>query len=131
MGRGAQSIDVADYLAEVEQAGKTRAADYHPATAREPRRVLTLNGSALGGANNGEGRGDWSPKRNVTVHVAVTGSGYAYGASVAGCDGSMELSYQAEASGLVKLFDVDERLLCRRLGCRALIEKTKEARNEE
>lgn len=116
------SIDVADYLAEVARHAASPPAGYHPATAREPRRVLTLDGVALGGANNGEGRGDWTPRRNVTVHVAVTGSGYAYGASVAGCDGSMELSYQAEASGLVVLHSVDTRLLCRRPGCRLLTE---------
>jgi hypothetical protein len=85
---------------------------------------LILNGAALGGANNGESRGDWSPKYNVTVHVAVTGSGYAYGASAAACDGSMELSDQAEVSGLVELRKVDARLLCRRPGCRALIERS-------
>lgn len=123
------AIDVADYHAEVARHADDRSADYHPATVREPSRVLTLNGEALGGANNGEGRGDWTPRLNVTVHVAVTGSGYAYGASVAACDGSMELSYQAEASGLVELRKVDSRLLCGRPGCRTF--RTKEARNKE
>ncbi len=122
------SIDVANYRDEVARHEQTKSADYHPATASEPRRVLTWNGEALGGSNNGEGRTDWTPRRNVTVHAAVTGSGYAYGTSVAACDGTMELSYQAELSGLVELRNVDDQLLCRRPGCRAL---TKEARNEE
>ncbi|WP_030248193.1 hypothetical protein [Streptomyces sp. NRRL S-455] len=122
------SIDVADYRDEVARNEQDRPDDYHPATADEPRRILTWNGEALGGANNGEGHGDWTPRRNVTVHVAVTGSGYAYGTSVAACDGSMELGESAELSCLVELRKVDSRLLCRRPGCRALI---KEARNEE
>lgn len=122
------SIDVADYHGEVARHEQTEPADYHPATADEPRRILTWNGEALGGSNNGEGRTDWTPRLNVTVHVAVTGSGYAYGASVAACDGSMELGESADLSCLVELRKVDSRLLCRRPGCRALI---KEARNEE
>lgn len=125
------SIEVADYLSEVEQSVYNRSADYHPAAAREPRRVLALNGAALGGANNGEARDDWGQKANVTVHAAVTGQGYAYGAAVAGCDGSMELDYEADASGLVELHRVDAQLLCRRPGCRKRIEQelTKETRN--
>jgi hypothetical protein len=128
MGLPVEFIDVDDYHAEIERARNNRPADYHPATACEPRRALTLNGAVLGGANNGEGTADWTPCLNVTVHVAVTGSGYAYGASVAACDGTMELGESAELSCLVELPTVDSRLLCRRPGCLAL---TKEARNEE
>lgn len=123
-------IEVGDYRDEAARHEQTRPADYHPATAREPRRVLTLHGEILAGANNGEGRGDWSYRPNVTVHTAITGSGYAYGASVAACDGSMELGYGADPSALVVVRKVDERLLCRRPGCRTARE-TKEARNEE
>jgi hypothetical protein len=114
------SIEVGDYHAEVGHHEQTRPDDYHPATANEPRRVLTWNGEVLAGSNNGEGREDWSYRPNVVVHTAVTGSGYAYGASVAACNGALELSYQADLSGLVKVSTVDERLLCRRPGCRAM-----------
>jgi hypothetical protein len=119
MTRRAASIEVADYHEEIMNHAQTRPADYHPATANEPRRVLTWNGEILAGSNNGEGRNDWAYQPNVTVHTAVTGSGYAYGASVAACNGNLELSYQAELSGLVKVTTVDARLLCRRPGCRA------------
>jgi hypothetical protein len=119
MTRRAPAIEVGDYHDEVQRHAQTRPADYHPATAREPRRVLTWNGDALAGSNNGEGRDDWSYRPNVVVHTAVTGSGYAYGASVAACNGSLELGYQAELSALVKVGTVDERLLCQRSGCRA------------
>jgi hypothetical protein len=122
------SIDVADYRDEVVRHEQDRPGDYHPATADEPRRILIWNGEALGGANNGEGHSDWTPRLNVTVHAAVTGSGYAYGTSVAACDGSMELGESAELSCLVELRKVDSRLLCRRPGCRVL---TKEARSKE
>lgn len=117
---GVPRIEVADYHDEVAIRAETRPADYHPATANEPRRALTWDGDVLAGAINGEGREDWSPKPNVVVHTAVTGSGYAYGASVAACDGDKELSYQAELSGLVKVDTVDKQLLCRRSGCRAM-----------
>jgi hypothetical protein len=118
--RRAASIEVADYHDEVMHHMRTRPDDYHPATANEPRRALTWNSEVLGGSNNGEGRGDWSYRPNVTVHTAVTGSGYAYGASVAACNGLMELGSQAELSDLVKIRDVDGRLLCQRPGCRAM-----------
>jgi hypothetical protein len=120
MTRRAASIEVADYHDEVMHHTQTRPADYHPATANEPRRVLTCNGEIVAGSNNGEGRDDWSYRPNVVVHTAVTGSGYAYGTSVAACNGSMELSYNAEMSSLVKVSTVDERLLCQRRGCRAM-----------
>jgi hypothetical protein len=119
MTRRVTSIEVADYHDEVLRHERTRPADYHPATANEPRRVLTWNGAVLAGGNNGEGRTDWSYRPNVTVHTAVTGAGYAYGTSVAACNGDLELSYNAEVSSLVKVSTVDERLLCRRPGCRA------------
>jgi hypothetical protein len=112
------AIEVADYHDEVTQFERTRPTDYHPAKANEPRRVLLWEGSILAGANNGEDRGDWSHQRNVVVHTAVTGSGYAYGTSVAACNGSLELSYNAEVSSLVKVREVDEGLLCQRPGCR-------------
>lgn len=114
------SIGIADYHEEILRHAQTRPDDYHPAAADEPRRTLTWNGQALGGASNGEGRSNWTPCRNVTVHTAVTGSGYAYGASVAACNGSVELGYQAELSALVKIDDVDAPLLCRRPACRTL-----------
>lgn len=120
MTRRPASIEVADYHDEIVQHERTRPDDYDPATASEPRRVLTYRGKVLAGSNNGEGRGNWSYRPNVTVHIAVTGSGYVYGASVAACDGSMELSYNAEMSSLVDVSTVDGRLLCRRPGCRAL-----------
>jgi hypothetical protein len=120
MTRRAPAIEVGDYHDEVARHEQARPDDYHPATANEPRRVLTWNGDVLAGSNNGEGRDDWSYRPNVVVHTAVTGSGYAYGASVAACNGSLELSYQAEVSGLVKVRDVDARLLCQRPGCRAM-----------
>lgn len=120
MTRRAASLEVADYQDEVMQHERTRPDNYHPAVANEPRRVLTHSGKVLAGANNGEGRGSWSYRPNVTVHTAVTGSGYAYGACVAACNGSMELSYNAELSSLVDVTTVDERLLCQRPGCRAL-----------
>jgi hypothetical protein len=116
--RRAVSIEVADYRDEVIRHERTRPADYHPATANEPRRALTWNGELLAGSNNGEGRGDWSYRPNVAVHTAVTGSGYAYGISVAACNGSLELGYNAE--DLVKVSTVDERRLCQRPGCRAM-----------
>jgi hypothetical protein len=118
--RRATTIEVADYHDEIVQHERTRPTDYHPATANEPRRVLTYQAKILAGANNGEGRDDWSHRSNVTMHIAVTGSGYAYGASVAACNGSMELSYNAELSSLVDVTKVDDRLLCQRPGCRAL-----------
>lgn len=117
--RRVPSIEVADYHDEIVQHERTRSDDYHPATANEPRRVLTWNGEILGGSNNGEGRSDWGYRPNVTVHTAVTGSGYAYGTSVAACNGSLELSYNAEMSSLVEISTVDEKLLCQRPGCRA------------
>lgn len=120
MTRRAASIEVAGYHDEITRFERTRPADYHPATANEPRRVLTHNGRVLAGSNNGEGRADWSHRRNVIVHTAVTGAGYVYGASVAACNGSMELSYNAELSSLVDVTKVDERLLCERPACRAL-----------
>lgn len=120
MTRRAPSIEVGDYHDEITQHERTRSADYHPAKANEPRRVLTWNGKVLAGSNNGEGRNDWSYRPNVTVHVAVTGAGYAYGTSVAACNGSMELSYNADMSSLVDVTAVDVRLLCKRPGCRAL-----------
>lgn len=120
MTRRAPSIEVGDYRDEVIRHERTRSDDYHPATANEPRRVLTMNGKALAGSNNGEGRDDWAYRPNVTVHTAVTGSGYAYGASVAACNGSMELGYNAELADLVDVTKVDDRLLCQRPGCRAL-----------
>jgi hypothetical protein len=113
------TVEIGDYHDEVLRHAQTRPADYHPATANEPRRVLTWNGEVLAGSNNGEGRSDWTYRPNVVVHTAVTGSGYAYGASVAACNGDLELSYQAELSALVKVSAVDDRLLCRRRGCRA------------
>ena len=116
----APSIEVGDYHDEIVQHTRTRPADYHPATANEPRRVLTRNGVILAGSNNGEGRNDWSYRPNVTVHTAVTGSGYAYGTSVAGCNGAMELGYNAEMADLVDVTTVDDRLLCQRPGCRVL-----------
>ncbi|MFC9891485.1 hypothetical protein [Streptomyces pilosus] len=119
MTRRASSIELGDYHDEVVQHERTRTDDYHPATANEPRRVLTYNGQILAGSNNGEGRDDWGQRYNVIVHTAVTGSGYTYGASVAACNGSMELSYNAELSSLVDVTKVDERLLCQRPGCRA------------
>lgn len=119
MSRGLAAIEVADYHDEIVQHERTRTDDYHPATANEPRRVLLFGGKVVGGSNNGEGRGDWGHRYNVVVHTAVTGSGYAYGASVAACNGSLELSYNAEMSSLVKVSDVDDRLLCRRPACRA------------
>lgn len=119
MTRGLASIEVAAYHDEVMEHTRTRPADYHPATANEPRRVLTWNGEIVAGSNNGEGRSDWGYRPNVAVHTAVTGSGYVYGASVAACNGSLELSYNAELSSLVKVREVDERLLCQRPGCRA------------
>ncbi|MYW49622.1 hypothetical protein [Streptomyces sp. SID161] len=120
MTRRAASIEVADYHDEVIRHEQTRSDSYHPATANEPRRVLTSNGKVLAGSNNGEGRNDWSYRPNVTAHTAVTGSGYAYGTSVAACNGSMELSYNAEMSDLVDVTAVDVRVLCQRRGCRAL-----------
>jgi hypothetical protein len=112
-------MDIADYQNEVtDRAGPPSGGA--PVDMSEPRRVLTWNGQILGGASNGEGRNDWTSRRNVTVHVAVTGSGYAYGASVAACNGSVELGYQAELCDLVKISEVDTGLLCRRPACRAL-----------
>ncbi|WP_166520555.1 hypothetical protein [Streptomyces leeuwenhoekii] len=120
MTRRAAAIEVADYHDEVAQFERTRSADYHPAKANEPRRVLTLRGGVLAGANNGEGRGDWAHRPNVAVHTAVTGSGYAYGTSVAACNGSLELGHNAELSALVVVSTVDDRLLCQRPACRAM-----------
>jgi hypothetical protein len=112
------SVEVADYHEEVARHESTRPADYHPSTGNEPRRMLTLMGEVLAGSSNGEGRSDWAYRPNVVVHTAVTGSGYAYGTSVAACNGSLELSYNAEVSSLVKVREVDEELLCQRPGCR-------------
>lgn len=120
------SIEIADYHDEVAQHTRMRPADYHPAVANEPRRVLTWEREVLTGSNNGEGRSDWAYRPNVTVHTAVTGSGYAYGVSVAACDGSLELSYNSDLSSLVKVSAVDKQLLCRRPGCRAMRETTTE-----
>ena len=120
MTRRSSAIEVGDYHDEVQRHAQTRPADYHPATAQEPRRVLTWNGEVLAGSNNGEGRSNWTYRPNVVVHTAVTGSGYTYGASVAACNGDLELSYQAELSALVKAIDVAEQLLCRRPGCRSM-----------
>lgn len=124
MTRRPASIEVADYHDEIMQHERTRTADYHPAVANEPRRVLTYHGQVLAGSNNGEGRSDWSPRPNVTVHTAVTGSGYSYGTSVAACNAALELSYNAELSSLVDVTKVDDRLLCQRPACRALRAQT-------
>jgi len=124
MTRRAPAIELGDYHDEVLRHEQARPASYHPATANEPRRVLTWNGDVLGGSNNGEGRSDWSYRPNVAVHTAVTGSGYVYGASVAACNGSLELSYNAELASLVTISSVDERLLCQRPGCRATRSET-------
>ena len=113
------TINVGDYHDEVMQHMANPPADYHPATANEPRRVLTWDGEALAGSNNGEGRSDWGYKPNVTNHIAVTGSGYAYGASVAACNGDLEIGQNAEMADLVKAHTVDARLRCRRPACRA------------
>lgn len=120
MTRRAPTIELGDYHDEVLRHTQARPAGYHPATAKEPRRALVWNGEVLAGSNNGEGRNDWSYRPNVVVHTAVTGSGYVYGASVAGCNGSLELGYNAELSALVKVGSVDEQLLCQRPGCRAM-----------
>lgn len=124
MSRRPSTIDVGDYRDEALRSRANPPADYHPATAREQRRVLTWNGEMLAGSNNGEGRNDWHYRSNVSVHAAMTGSGYAYGLAVAACNGGLELGQDAELADLVKVRDVDRRLLCRRAGCRAVWTKT-------
>jgi hypothetical protein len=119
MTSGPSTISVGDYHDEVLHHTANRPDDYHPATAQEPRRVLTWDGEVLAGSNNGEGRSNWGYRPNVTIHVAVTGSGYAYGASVAACDGALEIGQNAELSDLIKALSVDARLRCRRPACRA------------
>lgn len=122
--RVTSAIDVHDYHAELHAHRANLPADYHPATATEPRRALTHEGALLASSANGEGRSDWAYRPNVTVHMAVTGSGYAYGAAVAACNGGRELGQDADMADLVKAEGVDYRRRCRRPACRALWPQT-------
>lgn len=119
------TVDVHDYLDELQQHRANRPQEYHPATAREPRRALTRRGALLAGGRNGEGVDHWgadNPRKanRLKVHVAVTGWGYAYGASVAACDGAAELGEDADPGCLVDARSLDQSRRCQRPGCRTL-----------
>ena len=111
-------IEVHDYQAEALRHRANPPAGYHPAEAREPRRVLTWDGSILSGARNGEGRSNW--RRRSVAHIAVTGSGYAYGLAVAACNSAVELGEESELAYLVPAAKVDVPGRCQRPACRKL-----------
>ncbi|AEM88786.1 hypothetical protein [Streptomyces violaceusniger] len=111
-------IEVHDYQAESLRHRANPPAGYHPAKAQEPSRVLTFDGSVLSGTRNGEGRSNWN-SRGV-VHIAVTGSGYAYGLAVAACNGGVELGEESDLSDLVLADKVDTPGRCQRPACRKL-----------
>ncbi|MEW1754161.1 hypothetical protein [Streptomyces angustmyceticus] len=111
-------IEVHDYQAEVLHHRTNRPDDYHPAKAQEPRRVLTYRGSVLAGTRNGEGRNNWNSLG--VVHIAVTGSGYVYGASVAACNGSVELGEESDLADLVPAAEAESSGRCQRPACRKL-----------
>lgn len=116
MSAAVDRIEVHDYQAEALHHRSNRADDYHPANADEPRRVLTSCGLLLAGTRNGEGRSNWN-SRGV-AHIAVTGSGYVYGASVAACNGSVELGEDSDLADLVPATKVDAPGRCQRPACR-------------
>ncbi|MER6256294.1 hypothetical protein ABT224_33585 [Streptomyces sp. NPDC001584] len=121
------TIEVENYRSEAEQSRLTRDSDYHPATAQEPRRVRTNGTHVLSGTYNGSVLAGWRDRHLSPMHITVTGSGYAYGAVVAACDASRELSEEATLSDLVEAIRVDEERRCRRQACRTLFDKAIQA----
>lgn len=104
------------YHREVDHHQANKPSGYHPATATQPRRLLTDDGQILAGAVNGHCLHDWNRRRG-RVHLAVTGSGYAYGCAMAACNDSAELG--EDTDGLVDAARVHPARRCRQPACAA------------